>query len=90
MTPLRRARLARKMTLAEVAAATGVDGRKRVDLGGLSKIERGEQRVSPELATRLAQAVGIADEREILYPFRYMDAAAGRGRQRAIRKARQA
>jgi transcriptional regulator with XRE-family HTH domain len=66
MTPLRKARLAQKKTLVEVAA-------NLCDAGGLSRIERGEQSCTPELAAKLAQRLGHAvTEMQILYPERYM------------------
>jgi transcriptional regulator with XRE-family HTH domain len=68
-TPLRKARLAQGKTLAEIAALA-----KPCDVGGLSKIERGEQGCSPELAERLAKAMGHAvTEMQILYPRRYVE-----------------
>ncbi|ECD6622194.1 XRE family transcriptional regulator, partial [Salmonella enterica subsp. enterica] len=48
-TPLRKARLNAKMTIQEVATQT------KCDPGNLSRMERGIQRPSPELAEKLAK-----------------------------------
>lgn len=66
VSPLRQARQAQKKTLAEVAAAA------HCDIGGLSRIERGERRASAETAARLAKALRHrVTEIQILYPERY-------------------
>jgi transcriptional regulator with XRE-family HTH domain len=65
-TPLRKLRLARKLTLLEVAKQTGLDP------GGLSRIETGRQ-TSLEAAAKLVEFFGPAaiSELEILYPARF-------------------
>lgn len=68
-TPLRQARERRNKTLAEVAAAVGLD------TGNLSRIERDEQTPSLEVAANLAAFYGHEiSEIQILYPKRYMPA----------------
>lgn len=51
---IREIRLGKKLTLEEVAYASGTDG------GNLSRIERGLQRCIPELLERIAGSLGIA------------------------------
>ena len=71
MTPLKRARLCRKWTLADVAARLADEG-ERIDSGNLSRIERGIQRASPGLAEKLCGVFcGELTELHILYPGRY-------------------
>lgn len=67
-TPLRLVRLSTKQTLEDVEKATGID------VGSLSRIERGKQAASTETASKLARHFGPAliDELRILYPERYM------------------
>lgn len=65
-TPLRRIRKARNLTLKKVADALGVDP------ANLSRIERGAQQASPELAERISGYYGgEVTEIQILYPRRY-------------------
>lgn len=68
-TPLKAARLAQQLSLSQLAAAA------QVDRGNLSRMERGILRGSPDAAARLAAVLGIS-ELEILYPERYLEAAA--------------
>lgn len=69
-TPLRQAREQREMTISEVARAV------ETDPGNLSRVERREQRASPELAQRLARFFGYSvSEIQILYPERFAEAA---------------
>ncbi|CAG9415074.1 hypothetical protein NVI2019_PEGOAJLN_01186 [Providencia alcalifaciens] len=66
-TPLRKIRLEKKLTISEVANAINCD------VGNLSRLERGTQAASLELAERLARFYGDKiTERQILYPKRYM------------------
>lgn len=76
MTPLRKARLARGLTLNDVAKATGID------IGNLSRIETQKQAATPEVAEKLVAfyGAGSVGELEILYPARFM---AGAGTDRA-------
>lgn len=70
-TPLRLIREKRSQTIQEVATAVGIDA------GNLSRIERGEQTPSTELAEKLAKHYGHeVTEMQILYPTRYMQEAA--------------
>ncbi len=55
MSPLKRARLSRKWTLADVTARVAELG-DRLDSGNLSRVERGEQKASPALAERFSKA----------------------------------
>lgn len=65
-TPLRLARERHGLTIVQVSTATGIDH------GNLSRIERGVQVPSLELAERLAnQFEGELTELQILYPERY-------------------
>ncbi|HGN0866932.1 helix-turn-helix transcriptional regulator [Providencia sp. PROV188] len=66
-TPLRKIRLEKKLTISEVANAINCD------VGNLSRLERGTQAASLELAERLARFYGDKiTEMQILYPQRYM------------------
>ncbi|EJH8726854.1 helix-turn-helix transcriptional regulator [Cronobacter sakazakii] len=66
-TPLRKMRVEKKLTIAEVAIAT------QLDVGNLSRIERGMQVPSLETAEKLAKFFkGKISEMQILYPHRYM------------------
>ncbi|AKE95240.1 helix-turn-helix transcriptional regulator [Cronobacter sakazakii] len=68
-TPLRKMRVEKKLTIAEVAIAT------QLDVGNLSRIERGMQVPSLETAEKLAKFFkGKISEMQILYPHRYMKA----------------
>lgn len=65
-TPLRKARLNAKMTIREVAASVSCDP------GNLSRMERGIQRPSPEVAEKLARLFyAELTEIQILYPERF-------------------
>ncbi|ORM72398.1 transcriptional regulator [Pantoea wallisii] len=69
-TPLRKMRVEKKLTISEVAIAT------KLDVGNLSRIERGIQVPSLETAEKLSQFFkGKITEMQILYPQRYMKAA---------------
>lgn len=66
-TPLRKIRLEEQLTISEVANAINCD------VGNLSRLERGAQAASLELAERLARFYGDKiTEMQILYPKRYM------------------
>ena len=65
-TPLRTLRLARGQSIPHVARAVGVVA------STLSRMERGLQRPSPELAEKLAKHFGYAiTEMQLLYPERF-------------------
>lgn len=65
--PLRKARKSRSMTLTELGGLVLVDG------GNLSRIERFQQKVSPDLAAKIAAVfAGELTEMHLLYPERYM------------------
>lgn len=67
ITPLRRARKARNLTLSDVCSRI-----PRLDTGNLSRIERGEQRPSAETAEALAKFFdNEVTEIQILYPERF-------------------
>jgi len=67
-TPLRKMRVEKGLTIAEVSLAT------QIDVGNLSRIERGKQVTSLETAEKLARFFkGEITEMQILYPQRYMD-----------------
>ena len=66
-TPLRKIRLEKKLTIAEVASAINCD------VGNLSRLERGAQAASLQMAERLSRFYGgMISEIQILYPQRYM------------------
>ncbi|MDH0639070.1 helix-turn-helix transcriptional regulator [Pseudomonas sp. GD03860] len=74
MSPLKRARLSRKWTLADVTARVAALG-DRLDSGNLSRVERGEQKASTALAEKLVQVFdGELTEIHILYPERFAGA----------------
>ncbi|MDR0703200.1 MAG: helix-turn-helix domain-containing protein [Azoarcus sp.] len=67
-SPLKNARLRHGQTLQSVAAAVGTD------TGNLSRIERGRQVPSKDLAERLSQHFGgEVTETEIIWPERFAD-----------------
>ncbi|MGC0970169.1 helix-turn-helix transcriptional regulator [Pantoea agglomerans] len=69
-TPLRKMRVEKKLTISEVAFAT------QLDVGNLSRIERGIQVPSLETAEKLSRFYkGKITEMQILYPQRYMKSA---------------
>ncbi|MBI3908500.1 MAG: helix-turn-helix transcriptional regulator [Pseudomonas fluorescens] len=73
MTPLKRARIARKWTLADVSARLALLG-DPIDSGNLSRVERGVQRASASLAEGLSKVFdGEITEIHILYPERFND-----------------
>ncbi len=66
-TPLRKIRLDEQLTISEVASAINCD------VGNLSRLERGAQAASLEIAEKLAKFYGEKiTEMQILYPKRYM------------------
>ncbi|WP_440517430.1 helix-turn-helix domain-containing protein [Serratia sarumanii] len=66
MTPLRKARLAAKMTIQEVAELINCDP------GNLSRMERAIQRPSAEVAEKLAELFKPSlTEIQIIYPERF-------------------
>ncbi|HEF8786194.1 TPA: helix-turn-helix transcriptional regulator [Providencia alcalifaciens] len=74
-TPLRKIRLEKKLTISEVANAINCEVANAIncDVGNLSRLERGTQAASLELAERLARFYGDKiTEMQILYPKRYM------------------
>lgn len=66
-TPLRRLRLSRNLTLAEVGRAVSIDP------ANLSRIETMKQPASPELAEKLVAYYGAdaISELHVLYPQRF-------------------
>lgn len=66
-TPLRKMRVEKNLTIAEVALAT------KIDVGNLSRIERGKQITSLDKAKKIAEFFGGAiSAMEILYPQQFM------------------
>ena len=66
VTPLRKVRQQKRLTLAAVASATGTDA------GNLSRLERNTQKAGTDVAARLSRFYrGAISEVEILYPERY-------------------
>ncbi|OWO86981.1 transcriptional regulator [Photorhabdus luminescens] len=66
-TPLRKIRMEKGLTISEVSKATSVD------IGNLSRIERGIQSPSLDTAEKLSRYFqGEISEMQILYPKRYM------------------
>ncbi|WP_390950597.1 helix-turn-helix domain-containing protein [Pantoea dispersa] len=66
-TPLRRMREANGLTISEVALAV------QIDVGNLSRIERGIQVTSIETAEKISRYFqGKISEMQILYPQRYI------------------
>ena len=75
MTPLKRARTAKKWTLADVAARLALLG-DPIDSGNLSRVERGVQRASTTLAENLSRVFdGEVTKIHILYPERFKGAS---------------
>ena len=70
-TPLRRAREQRGLTIVQVSAATGIDP------GNLSRIERGTQVPSKDVAIKLAGHFEGLTEMEIIFPERFPAEATG-------------
>lgn len=69
-SPLKRARLKRELTLQQVANEVGID------TGNLSRIERGLQIPSKELAEKLVKLFdNEVTETQIIYPERFADGA---------------
>lgn len=68
-TPLRTAREKRGLTIQQVATSVGIDP------GNLSRIERGKQVPSKDLAEKLSQVFGgQVSETQIIYPERFVRA----------------
>ena len=68
-TPLRKMRVEQGLTIAEVSRQTAID------VGNLSRIERGIQITSLETAEKLSKFFeGKITEMQILYPQRYFAA----------------
>ncbi|AMG45503.1 XRE family transcriptional regulator [Achromobacter xylosoxidans] len=66
-TPLRMAREQRGLTIQQVATSVGIDP------GNLSRIERGKQVPSKDLAEKLSQVFGgQVSETQIIYPERFV------------------
>lgn len=66
-TPLRKLRLEHKKTIQDVAKATNID------VGNLSRIERGKQVTSLEIAEKLCKYFGgEISEMQILFPQRFL------------------
>lgn len=72
--PLRAIREARRLTIAQVSAATGIADTT------LSQIERGigNRSITPEMAEKLADFFGrdTINEMQLLYPERFVEAIA--------------
>ncbi len=67
-TPLRAARLRKGLTITHVAQQV------KCDMGNLSRMERGKQRPSLELAERMVIFfAGDLSELQVLYPERFKD-----------------
>jgi len=67
-TPLRSARLIRGLTIMQVAVGVNCD------VGNLSRMERGLQKPSLDLAARLSEFFGSdLTELQILYPERFVN-----------------
>jgi transcriptional regulator with XRE-family HTH domain len=65
-TPLRRTRIKKGLTLLNLSGPLGIDP------GNLSRIERGIQAASPELAEKISKYFeNEITELEVLYPERY-------------------
>lgn len=65
-TPLRALRIKQNLTLSKVAEAV------QIDVGNLSRIERGTQKTSLEVAERLVAFFnGELTEMQILYPKKF-------------------
>lgn len=67
-TPLRRLRISRGIQQSAIAEAVGTDQ------GSISRLERGEQGATPEMAARIVAFLGRDEitEMQILYPERYV------------------
>ncbi len=72
-TPLRMARESRGLTIQQVATSVGIDP------GNLSRIERGKQVPSKDLAEKLSLVFGgQVSETQIIYPERFVSAEPGK------------
>lgn len=74
MTPLKKARLAKGWVLEDVVSRLRRIGGS-ADVGNLSRIERGLQKASVEMAASLVRVFGkrSLSEMQVLYPERYME-----------------
>jgi len=74
VTPLKKARLAKGWVLEDVVFRLKRIGGS-ADVGNLSRIERGLQKASVELAASLVRVFGkrSLSEMQVLYPERYME-----------------
>lgn len=74
MTPLKKARLAKGWVLEDVVSRLRRIGGS-ADVGNLSRIERGLQKASVDLAASLVRVFGkrSLSEMQVLYPERYME-----------------
>ncbi|EIC83340.1 helix-turn-helix transcriptional regulator [Serratia sp. M24T3] len=69
-TPLRKLRVAQNLTIQDVANSLNID------VGNLSRIERGKQITSLAIAEKLSKFFGgRITEMQILYPQRFMTSA---------------
>lgn len=77
MTPLKKARLTKGWKLADVVARLAAVG-EITHTGNLSRLERGVQRASPQLAESLVKVFGKKSLTEIhvLYPERFIEQSA--------------
>jgi len=77
MTPLRKARKAKGWSLAELCARLAAIG-EQADTGNLSRIERGVQRPSAQMAENIVRVIGRKSLTEIhvIYPERFMESVA--------------
>lgn len=73
MTPLRKTRIKKGLTLSAVVTSLAARG-EHIDTGNLSRVERGIQQPSTRLAEALAYVFsGSLNEMHVLYPERYMN-----------------
>lgn len=77
MTPLKKARKAKGWRLADVVDRLAAIG-EETDTSNLSRLERGMQRASPQLAEKLVRVFGKRSITEIhvLYPERFIEQTA--------------
>lgn len=74
MTPLKKARKAKGWRLSDLVDRLAALG-EATDTSNLSRLERGVQRASPQLAERLVKVFGkrTLNEIHVLYPERFTD-----------------
>jgi len=77
MTPLKKARKAKGWRLSDLVDRLAVVG-EITDTGNLSRIERGVQRASPQMAENIVKVFGkrTITEIHVLYPDRFTDQSA--------------